>query len=251
MKFYLIIVTLCSFLALQAPAQDRKDIARPSDPLPTVDEVLDKYFQAIGGKPSFDKLTSRYMKGTFELEGLEEKGTIEQYSKSPNKFLSILNVPGYDSEQEGFDGKTYWVKRAGREAREVGGTLLAWAARESVFNRETKLKELFAKLAVTGKKNVGRDEAYIIEATPPNGEPERLFFSAKTGLLIRRSYERNMPQGLQVFDFYLDDYREVDGIKLPFTINRESPLRTILRIQVVKHNIEIEDEKFSKPKSAS
>ena len=37
--------------------------------LPTVDQVLDKYVQAIGGRDALDKVTTRVMKGSIELPG--------------------------------------------------------------------------------------------------------------------------------------------------------------------------------------
>ena len=51
-----------------------------------------------------------------------------------------------------------------------------------------------------------------------------------------------------IVESYFEDYREVDGIRLPFTVRVVSPTGTYsLRFSKVQHNIPIDDAKFSKP----
>ena len=54
------------------------------DTIPTVDQILDKYVRAIGGKAAVEKITSRVMRGSLVAPG----GTapLEIYEKLPNKF---------------------------------------------------------------------------------------------------------------------------------------------------------------------
>lgn len=62
----LVAVTAFAQQGQQKPAEAKPD-AKPAAKLPTVDQVLDKYVQAIGGKAAIEKQTSRVAKGTFEL----------------------------------------------------------------------------------------------------------------------------------------------------------------------------------------
>ncbi len=48
-------------------AEEPKTDAKAA-PLPTVDDILDKYVKAVGGKEAIEKITSRSMKGSFALE---------------------------------------------------------------------------------------------------------------------------------------------------------------------------------------
>jgi hypothetical protein len=44
---------------------------------------------------------------------------------------------------------------------------------------------------------------------------------------------------------YYEDYREVDGIKLPFTTKDQSPYGfVVLRMTEIKHNVPIDKNKF-------
>ncbi len=47
---------------------------------------------------------------------------------------------------------------------------------------------------------------------------------------------------------YLDDYREIGGVKVPFTIRYfVEPRELILRLNDVEHNVELDDAMFAAP----
>src|SRR5678816_2707050 len=96
----LILVGATSILAQAKPDADKK----PAGPMPTVDQVLENYVKAIGGKDAFMKVTSRVEKGTLEIAAMGVNAPIEMYSKAPNKSLFFLDVPSFGVIQEGFDG---------------------------------------------------------------------------------------------------------------------------------------------------
>ena len=99
-----------------------------------------------------------------------------------------------------------------------------------------------------GKQKVGDREAYVIVATPAAGSPEKWYFDTQTGLLIRTDSERESPEGKVPVEAYLEDYKEIDGVKLPFTLRQVLPaFSIIIKISEVKHNVPIEDSKFDKP----
>ncbi len=56
---------------------------RAQDAIPTVDQILDKYVRAIGGKAAVEKITSRVMKGS--LVAPVGTAPLEIYEKLPNK----------------------------------------------------------------------------------------------------------------------------------------------------------------------
>jgi hypothetical protein len=50
------------------------------------------------------------------------------------------------------------------------------------------------------------------------------------------------------FESYLDDYKVVDGVKIPHTLKQVNPAMTmVIKITEVKNNVEIEEAKFAKP----
>ena len=224
---------------------------------PTVDQILDNYVQAIGGKAAFEKLKTRVMKGTWENLTTTRVSPIEIYAKSPNKRVEIFIAGDYDSSR-GFNGAVGWsLNMTETGFRELSGHGLAAEKREAEFHREIKLREIYPRLTLAGKERVGDREAYVIEATPAEGDTEKLYFDVQTGLLIRRDGTIEAPKDGRIpveslikipVESYFEDYREIDGVKLPFTVRHSLPgVRTIIRYKEIKHNTPIEDAKFNKP----
>ncbi len=215
-----------------------------SDPsLPTVDQVLDKYVAAIGGRPALMRLTTRIMKGS----RVGADGVLvpeEVYQKSPNKLLVVTSYPEIVFRR-GFDGTKGWARDSKGESQ-ISEQDLAELERDAGFYKEIDLKGLYAQMSVEEKAKVGDREAYVIEAKSRHGDPETLYFDVQTGLLIRRYKEFKIALGSFPTQTDYEDYKEVDGIKIPFTIRWSIPGRTWGRkITEVKHNAVIDDANFS------
>jgi hypothetical protein len=121
--------------------------------------------------------------------------------------------------------------------------------REAEFHKETRLKEVYPKMTVLGRATVGGREAYVVEASPADGgSPEKLFFDAQTGLLVRKYSEARTALGQFPTQTDYEDYREVDGVKLPFSIRWAIPGRVWGRkITEVKQNVPLDDAQFNAP----
>jgi outer membrane lipoprotein-sorting protein len=265
MKRTITMIFICAILAVSAFAQgsqqkpatgqpaakptDMKPAdAKPAEALPSVDQILDKFVQAIGGKAAIEKVTSRVSKGTFEIPAMGAGGPIELYAKAPNKNLVIINIPGFGIVQQGYNGTVAWAQEPTSGLRELSGPELASAKREAEFYADIKFKELYPKMVVKGKDKVADKDVYVIEATPTEGSPAKLYFDAQSGLMVRTDREAETPQGKMPIEIYLENYKDVEGLKLPFTIRQITPaISFTIKIDDVKHNVPVEDAKFNKP----
>jgi hypothetical protein len=160
---------------------------RPSTP--TVERILDKYLQAIGGETAHRKLTSRVMKGKFEIPEEKITGIIELETMPPNKMKMFLrgqtnNGARFDLSKV-FDGEVCWeINPANGGQCELSGPELAEIRRDAEFLREIRLRELYPKTTLIEKKGTGKRAVHVIEATPREGNPEEWRFNAQTGLLV-------------------------------------------------------------------
>ncbi|MEP7342074.1 MAG: hypothetical protein ABI977_30360 [Acidobacteriota bacterium] len=221
---------------------------KPPAATPAVDEILDKYVKAIGGKEAIEKVTSRVEKGTFELPTFGASGSLESYAKAPNKTAMTINIEGFGKVESVFDGTKGWSADPQSGLRELSGAELAMTKREADLYRSLKLKSQYTKLEVTGKEKVGDSEAYVVVGTPAEGKAEKMYFDVNSGLLTRMDIEVESPQGAMAFQVYLQDYKTVDGIKVPHTMRRESEaISFVIKLTEVKHNVAVEDTKFNKP----
>lgn len=249
----LVILAAATFGVAQEEPQTPESTAAPSVQesvaLPTLDQILDKFVESTGGKAAIEKITSRQVKGTFDIPSMGSSGTLEIYAKAPDKSYTVIDVPGFGTIQQGYDGTVAWEDNPMTGLRDLTGIELAARKRDVDFYRELHLKQMYPQMVVKGKEKVGEREAYVIEATPAEGKPEKMFFDTETGLLLRFDAERESPQGAAMIETYLEDYRDVDGVKTPFTMRQVNPMFSMtINFTDLKNNIEIDDSKFSKPK---
>src|SRR3989441_8892439 len=106
----LFLLPVFAVAALAQGGQQKPADSKPAGAMPTADQIVDKYVQAIGGKAAIEKQTSRVSKGSFEIPAFGASGTAEVYEKAPNKSAAFINIPGFGVVQEGFDGKTAWAQ---------------------------------------------------------------------------------------------------------------------------------------------
>jgi zinc protease len=258
MKFVMTIVIYSLLLAAPAgaafaqekpqPAKAPEAATKTTTAEPTVDQILDKFVEAIGGRQAMEKITSRVTKGTFEISAMGLKGEMEIYAKAPNKTLTVQNLSGVGEIRDGYDGKIAWSQNPMMGLREKSGAELAAIARASDIHAPIKTRQLYSKLELKGKEKVGNRETYVILATPAEGAPVKMYFDTQTGLLARTDTDLDTPQGQFRIETTVDDYREVDGVKIAFTMRQESSMASaVIKLTEVKHNVAIDDAKFNKP----
>jgi outer membrane lipoprotein-sorting protein len=217
--------------------------------LPTIDQILDKYIAGVGGRAAIEKITSISGKGTIDIPDLGVSGTVELIQKAPDKALTIVDLAGVGQQREGYDGTTAWSDDPANGFRQKSGVELAEAKRGATFGRELKMKQLYPTMVVKSREKVDDSDAYLVEATPAEGSPVKLYFDATSGLLVRQIAQRQMPQGALEVEVTFADFRAVDGVKRPFTIRQATTVFTAtIHLTEVKHNAPIDDAIFKAPK---
>jgi hypothetical protein len=246
----LFIVLLAAAAAMgQTQQKDAKaPDSKPAGGLPSVDQILDKYVQAIGGKAAVQKVMSMAMKGTFEVPAFGASGTVERYSKAPNKMVIIVEIGGFGTVQQGYNGTAGWAQDPQNGMRDISGKELAQTKREADVYRDIKFKELYPKMVVLGKDKVADRDVYVIEATPADTGPEKMYFDAQSGLLVRTDLTAYNAGEEVANQTLLEDYKEVDGLKVPTTIRQTNPnISFTIKFTDIKSNVPVEDTKFNKP----
>ena len=217
--------------------------ANPEAALPSAEQVLDRYEQAIGGRAALMKITSRVLKGS----RVGADGVLvpeEVYQKAPNKLLVITKYPEVVF-RSGFDGASAWA-RSSKGDSQAGNEQMAEILRDAESYGNTRLRELYSQMKVEGRAAIGQGEAIVLSGVTRNGLSERLYFDAQSGLLIRRYRESRTALGPFPTQTDYEDYKEVDGVKLPFSIRWSMPGRSWGRkIAEVKQNAAIDDALFN------
>jgi photosynthetic reaction center cytochrome c subunit len=226
--------------------QQRPAAAQATPPtLPTADQLLAKYIDAIGGAAVVTKITTRVEKGN-TIVG-ENKTPIDLYMKAPNMRYSVTHGQNGDNITA-FDGTAGW-QGGGRGGPRVMAPVDSMSAMiDAAVAFPTNLKTVLPQMRVRTDK-IGDKEYYMIAGRGP-GTPSqvRLYFDEQTGLLTRVIRYNDAGLGTMPVQVDYADYRDADGIKIPFRWTLSRPQgRFTIQVDSVQQNVPIDDSKFAKP----
>jgi hypothetical protein len=216
--------------------------------LPTADQVLEKYLQAVGGPVAVAKISDRIQKGTLTVGS--EHFPVEILAKAPAKRLSTVHFAGGDSIT-GINGEEGWLSPPGRPVHDMSPSELDSAVVEAEAFFPGRLKQMFNQFRVESKEQVAGRETYIVMGIRDNRSPVQIYVDTQSGLLLRMLRYTETPLGRNPTQTDFADYREQDGVKVPFrwTISRPSGRFTI-QIEQMQQNVPIDDKRFTKPAPA-
>ena len=224
----------------------------------TADEVIARSVTAIGGRAALVKLKTRSMTGTITLStpAGEIKGSVEILDAAPNKSRSVIKADltalgaGPLVLDQRFDGHTGYVLDSLQGNRDITGNQLDNLRNSAFPHSFLNYKEMGTAVRLSGKEKVGDREAYVVVFEPTSGSLVRQHIDAETYLPVKYAVKVDVPQIGQQMEQTTEflDYREVDGIKMPFQLRATSSLQNYtITITKVEHNVAIDDALFSKP----
>ena len=149
-----------------------------------------------------------------------------------------------------FNGTSGWVKDP-RGQREMNRNDINNAKALLENLAAIKLSEPYPQFTLSRRNmKVGDREAFVMRGTR-EGKALTLFFDAESGLLLRKlEVSPTVLGGIPEQTDY-EDYREVDGVKLPMTIKSYSVIGNntgVRKFTEVKHNVSIDGALFTAPK---
>jgi len=223
----------------------------------TAEQVISKYIEAVGAD-RFSTITTFVESG--EINGNlanfwqgyrspwqsqnKQRGTFESYFKSPNlRFHSTVTEKNEVIALRGCDGRVAWYIDPYLQRTELTPKAGSEGECEAGFRAPLSgLREPSAKLRLLKKKEIEGRMAWEIKVEFPKAEGTgNYYFDAETFLLVR--FQR---LGTSVI---YSDYRDVGGIKLPFSVIQEfTNSKLITTLREVKINVPIDDARFAEPK---
>ena len=188
-----------------------------SGPLPSVDEVLTKYAEAMGAAKAVAAVKSRVVKGSVDVVGVSRGGSFETYTEAPNKSATMLQAYPLGNVKGGFS-----------------------------FFGPLKFKNSYAKVALAGMSKIGYRDVYVLDLQPATGVTERLYLDAQTYLPVRSNAVMKIGTMSDAVETYFDNWKEVDGVKYPFFISQRFPKLTLAyTVKEVQHNVPIDARVFA------
>jgi len=223
----------------------------------TADEIIEKSITAQGGRAAFQKIKTRTMSGTITLgtPAGDIPGTIEIQNAAPNKTRTVIKVDltslgaGPMQIDQRFDGATGYVLDSLQGDRPISGNQLDNMKNGAFPHPYLTYKASGASASLAGKEKMDGRDVFVVLFEPTAGSPIRSYIDAETYLPVATRVKTNLPQVGDVDQTsHTSDYRDVDGVKLPFKIEVSSAIQSFtIVVNKVEHNTAIDDKLFVKP----
>ncbi len=207
-KLALLVLVLC------APGFAGKDVNI------SVDEIVERHIQAIGGHKKLDAIQSvitrgEYREGTFSIPDAF-MARMRPYYKTicdPRKELGDVC--------EGYDGSAWeWYKDPGVVLRTVGAAAAAARHGTDLFDSLVDYKSRGTKVALVGSKTFDAKPAYNLRVTLADGFEKHLLVDQQSFLIVgdRRAAPIHAFGEAVRSENRIGDYREVDGVLFSFLV---------------------------------
>jgi hypothetical protein len=199
----------------------------------TVDEVINKHIEALGGKEKLSKIKNIVMEGSLNYQGTEIALTLTQiHNKLNRQDISVNGMRGFDmlTDKEGwaympFMGQQKPEPKPAEEVKlnqadlDLAGPLVDYAAKGH-------------KAALIGKESIEGKNCYHIKMTLASGKIVNFFIDAASNLISRTTDKRNVNG--QEIDMQTDlaDYKDVEGVKMAYSITQQYGTTFISSIKV-------------------
>lgn len=216
----------------------------------SVDEIINQYIIARGGRQKLDSIKSVYFEGTREMMGSEVQVKVTKVDKKLNRVdFEIGGNEGYTiiTPEKGW---TYIPMRSDKPSEIPAEMLRTMQVQLDVAGPLVDYASKGYKATLNGKDTINGKEAYKIILTDNEGKESTYYIDTKTNLLIQMRMmsaagRNGGPQEI-ITDF--SDYKEVNGVMFPQTLVTEgsgmgSGAMTFDKIEV---NIPV-DERLYKP----
>ena len=245
MKKILLLVMAVSF-AFSAKAQ-------------TVDEIIETYFENIGGIENFKQIEGLRMKAQVSQQGLEIPIEIVQLKTGHQ--MTVISFQGKEIKQGVFDGETLWSTNfmtMQAEKSDAETTANFKLEMNDFMDPFIDYKEKGYGVELLGKETIDGAEAFKVKLTKEpvtidgNEEENVIFYYFDTENFVPIALQSEVKSGPgkgMTQEVTFSDYQEVDGMYFPFSMTQgvkgqpSSPL-TVLSIEL---NPEVDLSAFAFP----
>jgi len=233
------------------PSKEPDELRQPSSSkAATADQILDKYFQAVGGAERLAKLTSFAAKGTFQGYQ-DEKYPVDVFLKAPNQISTVVHTAAGDSATT-YDGRAAWIAGPATERPvtllELTGGALTGVKLDAAVWFPAQLKGALIQWRAATSATVDGHDMQMIQGTADGKYPVNLYFDSKTGLLAREVRYQDSPVGLNPTQIDYADYREVAGVRIPYrVIATWLDGRSTTDFSEIQANVPVDAARFAHP----
>jgi hypothetical protein len=226
----------------------------------TVDEIVAKNIQARGGMDKIKAVSSMKVSGKLVMAGGAMEIPFTRMSKRPDDMRMDFTFQGISGTQA-FDGKTAWqvmpFQSGKKDPEQSNAEQTKLIEEQADFDGPlVDWKTKGHQLELVGTESVDGADAWKLKLTRKNGNVDYMYLDKETGLEVKTESKRTI-NGTEVeSESKMSDYKEVEGLTMPFTISsgvKGGPEQQQQKVVMdkVEMNVSVADSSFVMPPVAA
>ena len=188
-----------------------KPSAKQLDANVTVSSIADKYIAAVGGKDNLAKFNTLSSDATAKIQGMEL--AFKNIQGKGGKFFMDVSMAGNSMQKIAFDGSKGYMVAQGQKMDLPADMATQFAKQSEIFPELNFSKSADYKLS--GIEKVNGEDVYVVKDNDTT-----YYYSVKTGLKVGEIQKQKMGAQEMEIPTYFSDYKDVNGVKLPYTIKQ-------------------------------
>lgn len=216
----------------------------------TVDEVIKKNIDAHGGVQKLKAVKSIKASGKIIQQGIEIPITLQQKRATMVRMEATFQGK---SMVQAYDGETGWkidpFQGSSDPEKVAGDDLKDLQEQSDIDGALVDYKTKGHTVELLGKEDVEGTPAFKLKLTLKNGDVRNIYIDADTYVDLKITSKRKTPGGEIDIDQYLGNYKPVNGLLFPFSIETKVKGQTVSQIVLDKIELDtaIEDSIFKMP----
>lgn len=208
----------------------------------TASTVIEKYLKAVGGVEAIKNLKDLELTGKMQVPGMPLDFNLKY--KAPNMNMTVALMNGQPVFKKVFDGSAGYMEQMGNR-KPMSEEEVTDEKIESQLIPEMVFAEAGVKSELVGAEMIDGKQAYKLKVTYPSGEDRYAYFDAESGLKVRSLGTQQSQQGEVTVTLTFDDYREVEGVMVPFKMNQSmGPMNMSIEFNKVEANKGLDEATF-------
>jgi hypothetical protein len=240
---FFVLLGIASALGAGTPELAGRDVPQPKA-LPSVEQVMDRYVDALGGRDAIFKHKSMTVREKLEVQGLSlDRVTYYKDGKSHEE----LSLPNGGQYQSGYDGAVAWEMSPGGGPTLIQGDEAESKVRDADMYYPARVLDYFSSMQVVDVAEFEGHTCYHLKGTNKWGKINEHFYDTKTGLLVGYRFDSAWRGGAGDESAVFTDYKDFGGWLIPTRIAHKEPKRTLTEVVSAVTFDDVADSVFNLP----
>jgi hypothetical protein len=241
MRYLSTLLLALTFLSFQASAQN-------------VDEIINKYVQAMGGKDKLKNLKTLKVTGKMEF-GPGMSIPFNVYIKNKQAFRFDMTLQGLTTVQVVQGDSGYYISpfEGKKDAEKMPEDMVKESKDQvDVAGPLVDYKDKGNTVELLGKEDMEGTDTYKLKLTEKSGDVSYIYLDAQTYYQLKETQKYKMEDKEVESEVLFSNYKTVDGITFPYTMETRQVGESrgqVMNYETIEVNGKIDESLFKWPDS--